>query len=187
MDVSRAVERVPMSMPLCGFYEGYSWTYSECLYRQEGVLYPKTMYPTPVSSIPLKRSPLIFIIGKPYTLPDAMPRPLTAPGGPGSGKSTVAANLAADLGLVHIEPDVIVGRLSLTGPPQAWDAVKNTMNEHGQVPEWMLNVLVKMEILKHQESSSCIFLMDNFPKTAAQFRVFSDVRILPFPPLYSTW
>jgi adenylate kinase family enzyme len=99
-------------------------------------------------------------------------------GGPGSGKSTIGANLSADLGFIQINPNEIVKRLRVQGPEEAWLAVESAMDDNGVVPDDMLSVLLKMEVSMHLEASEGVFLIEDFPRSYKQFEEFSSVREL---------
>ncbi|KAF7596610.1 hypothetical protein BBP40_001011 [Aspergillus hancockii] len=150
--------RVWITRPFPGLWEGCSWTYDESVYRQRGVVVPLGKLPVPGPKVDFKMATLIFLIG-----------------GPGSGKSTIAANLAADLGLIQIDPNAIVKRLSLNGPSEAWFAVESAMDDHGVVPEEIINVLLKMEISMHLEVSEGVFLIEGFPQSYKQFKEFGSI------------
>ncbi|KAB8265538.1 P-loop containing nucleoside triphosphate hydrolase protein [Aspergillus pseudonomiae] len=96
-------------------------------------------------------------------------------GGPGSGKSTIATRLAADLGLIHLDPDEIISRLGIAGPEDEWLAVKNTMDENGIVPDYIVSLLLKIEISKHLNAHQNMFLIEAFPRSYAQFMEFTSI------------
>ncbi|KNG88700.1 adenylate kinase 3 [Aspergillus nomiae NRRL 13137] len=95
-------------------------------------------------------------------------------GGPGSGKSTIATRLAADLGLIHLDPDEIISRLGIAGPDE-WLAVKSTMDENGTVPDYIVSLLLKIEISKHLNAHQSVFLIEAFPRSYAQFMEFTSI------------
>lgn len=96
-------------------------------------------------------------------------------GGPGSGKSTIATRLAADLGLIHLNPDEIVSRLEIIGSGDEWLAVKSTVDENGAVPDDLLSLLLKIEISKHLNAHQRVFLIEAFPRSYAQFMDLTSV------------
>ncbi|OGM40538.1 adenylate kinase 3 [Aspergillus bombycis] len=96
-------------------------------------------------------------------------------GGPGSGKSTIATRLAADLGFIHLDPDGIISRLGITGPEDEWLAVKNSMDENGAVPDCIVSLLLKIEIFKHLNAHESVFVIEAFPRSYAQFMEFTSI------------
>ncbi|KAJ9256935.1 hypothetical protein DTO212C5_8950 [Paecilomyces variotii] len=106
--------------------------------------------PMVITSPPLRRTlddaTVIFVIG-----------------GPGSGKSTHCARLAAELDLIHLDVDAMLLGFEQTGPAGAVAAVKSAREEGKLPPVGLIMTLIKDEITWHVEDGDCTFLLDGFP------------------------
>ncbi|KAB8234693.1 adenylate kinase family protein [Aspergillus alliaceus] len=153
------VQRVCLTLPFSGLWQDYSRAHVKSACRQ-GVAAAVTreLKTMPEPEVHLSMATVIFLIG-----------------GPGAGKSTIATKLAADLGLIHLDPDKIVRRLEITGPEEIWLAVKGTMDENGTIPDDVLSLLLKFEVSKHLEAPKCVFLIEAFPRSYAQFVEFISI------------
>ncbi|KAE8380844.1 P-loop containing nucleoside triphosphate hydrolase protein [Aspergillus bertholletiae] len=150
--------RLWSTLPISGLSEAYSWADNKSAWRQGPTMVPLGKMAMAGPGDNPEVATVIFLIG-----------------GPGSGKSTVATKLAADLGLIHLNPDEIVHRLEITGPEGEWLAVESTMDEHGTVPDNILSFLLKIEISKHLNAHRRVFLIDDFPRSYAQFMDFTSI------------
>ncbi|KAE8161835.1 P-loop containing nucleoside triphosphate hydrolase protein [Aspergillus tamarii] len=152
------VRRLWSALPCSGLWEACSWAYDKLACPRDRVTIPLGKKPLSGPEDNSKVATAVFLIG-----------------GPGSGKSTIATRLAADLGLVHLNPEEIVSRLEITGPEDEWLVVKHTMDENGTVPDDILSLLLKIEISKHLSAHQRVFLIEAFPRSYAQFMEFTSI------------
>ncbi|KAE8345992.1 hypothetical protein BDV24DRAFT_158796 [Aspergillus arachidicola] len=146
------------TLPFSGLREACSRTYDKSACHQDRATIPLGGKPVSGPGNNSKVATVIFIIG-----------------GPGSGKSTIATRLAADLGLIHLNPDEIVSRLEIIGSGDEWLAVKSTMDENGVVPDDLLSLLLKTKISKHLNAHRRVFLIEAFPRSYAQFMDLTSI------------
>ncbi|RLL99285.1 hypothetical protein CFD26_100376 [Aspergillus turcosus] len=147
-------QRVERPMPELASKNGDCWTYDEETWRRGGILIPVEVPndEAPSEDVDIKSAKLILLFGP-----------------PAAGKSTAAANVAAELGFIHICPDQTIQLLGKTGPYLAWLRVVQAIETHGDVPTELLFRLVKMEIQRHMESGATTFLIDGWPHCSEDF------------------
>jgi adenylate kinase len=90
-------------------------------------------------------------------------------GPPGSGKGTQAKLLSGHRGLVHISTGELLRSAKAAGTPLGLRA-KSYMDAGQLVPDELVNELVR-ERFQGPDRPTC-FLMDGYPRTVAQARVF---------------
>ncbi len=93
-------------------------------------------------------------------------------GPPGSGKGTQAKLLCQRLGLVHFSTGDIFREAVRNGTP-AGKKVQAYMNAGQLVPDDLVNETVAARFRSHDRPEN--FVMDGYPRTAAQAAVFDDV------------
>ncbi|GAD96867.1 cytidylate kinase [Paecilomyces variotii No. 5] len=91
------------------------------------------------------------------------------PGGPGSGKSTVCARLAADLDLIHLDVDAMLLEFEGSGPDGAAAVARSARQKGRSVPVGLIISLLQEEILWRLEEGDCTFLLDGFPGDIDQY------------------
>jgi hypothetical protein len=181
------VQRVERPMPELDSKNGDCWTYDEETWRRGGILIPVEVPndEAPSADVDVKSAKLIFLFGKPAFLPeqpslvrsDQLMRSVSV-GPPATGKSTAAANVAAELGFIHICPDQTINLLGKTGPYLAWLRVVQAIEMQGDVPAELLFRLVKMEIQRHMEFGATTFLIDGWPHCSEDFNLLHEVSDL---------
>ncbi|KAF9883944.1 hypothetical protein FE257_002626 [Aspergillus nanangensis] len=143
-------------MPIPEIHDDKAWTYDEAAFLRGEGLCAIEMSPISDTSPDLSKARVFFMIG-----------------GPGSGKSTMAAMLASEYGFVHIVPHNVVGRLEFYGCYEAWKIIRDQEKAAGGVlPDHWMCLLLKMEIHKHMEAGAGRFLIEGFPSTVEQFEDF---------------
>ncbi|KAF4227545.1 hypothetical protein CNMCM8980_008912 [Aspergillus fumigatiaffinis] len=166
------VQRVARPMPELASKNGDTWTYDEETYRRGGILIPVEVPNdvAPSEDVDVKSAKLILLFGP-----------------PAAGKSTAAANVAAELGFIHICPDQTIERLGETGPYLAWLAVVQAIETQGDVPAELLFRLVKMEIQRHMEFGATTFIIDGWPHCSEDFTLLHETfTIVSAFHLYAT-
>ncbi|KAF4214818.1 hypothetical protein CNMCM5878_008702 [Aspergillus fumigatiaffinis] len=166
------VQRVARPMPELASKNGDTWTYNEETYRRGGILIPVEVPNdvAPSEDVDVKSAKLILLFGP-----------------PAAGKSTAAANVAAELGFIHICPDQTIERLGETGPYLAWLAVVQAIETQGDVPAELLFRLVKMEIQRHMEFGATTFIIDGWPHCSEDFILLHETfTIVSAFHLYAT-
>ncbi|KAI9933295.1 hypothetical protein MW887_007768 [Aspergillus wentii] len=128
-------------------------TYDEVTYLQGGGLVAIEMLPEndTAKQVDIAEAKVFFLMG-----------------GPGCGKSTIAVKPAADRGMIHLDPDVIVRRLKDSVPTEAWESIKSSMDEDGNLPDKVLILLIKQEIEQHLQYGALRFVIDGFPRSWEQ-------------------
>lgn len=91
------------------------------------------------------------------------------PGGPGSGKSTICARLAADLDLIHLDLDAMLLDLEEYGPEGAAAVVTAAREEGRPVPVGLIMTLLMEKIHRRVEKGDCTFLLDGFPGSISDY------------------
>ncbi|RHZ48940.1 adenylate kinase family protein [Aspergillus thermomutatus] len=166
------VQRVERPMPELASQNGDTWTYDEEAYLRGGILIPVEIPndEAPSEDVDVKSAKLIFLFGAPAL-----------------GKSTVAANVAAELGCIHLCPDQMIPHLGKHGPYLAWLAVVQAIEYHGTVPSGLLFQLVKMEIQRHMEFGATTFIIDGWPHTSEDFNLlYETFTVVSAFHLYAT-
>ncbi|GFF43361.1 adenylate kinase 8 [Aspergillus udagawae] len=153
------VQRVEHPLPELASKNGDTWTHDEESYLRGGILIPVEVPndAAPSDDVDVKSAKLILLFGP-----------------PAAGKSTAAANVAAELGSIHICPDQTIRRLGETGPYLAWLAVVQAIETQGTVPSELLFRLVKMEIQRHMEFGATTFIIDGWPHCSEDFTLLHE-------------
>ncbi|GIK00654.1 hypothetical protein Aspvir_004681 [Aspergillus viridinutans] len=153
------VQRVERPLPELDSKNGDTWTYDDESYRRGGILIPVEVPndAAPSEDVEVKSAKLILLFGP-----------------PAAGKSTAAANVAAELGFIHICPDQTIKHLGKTGPYLAWLTVVQAIETQGSVPSELLFRLVKMEIQRHIEFGATTFIIDGWPHCSEDFTLLHE-------------
>ncbi|KAF4164993.1 hypothetical protein CNMCM6936_008432 [Aspergillus lentulus] len=166
------VQRVERPLPELNSKNGDTWTYDEETYGRGGILIPVEVPSdaAPSDNVDVKSARLILLFGP-----------------PAAGKSTAAANVAAELGFIHICPDQTIERLGETGPYIAWLAVVQAIETEGSVPAELLFRLLKMDIQRHMEFGATTFIIDGWPHCSEDFTLLHETfTIVSAFHLYAT-
>ncbi|KAG2026528.1 hypothetical protein GB937_002042 [Aspergillus fischeri] len=165
-------QRVERPMSDLDSKNGDTWSYDEETYHRGGILIPVEVPndTAPSDNVDVRSAKLILLFGP-----------------PAAGKSTAAANVAAELGFIHICPDQMIERLGKTGPYLAWLRVVQAIETEGSVPAELLFRLVKMEIQRHMEFGATTFIIDGWPHCSEDFTLLHETfTIVSAFHLYAT-
>ena len=143
-----------------------------------------------ISPSPINRQDanIVCVIGKSHThSPRAFIRltqitfqPPQSAGGPGVGKGTQCTRLAEDLGLAHISVgDLLREEAARPSDGQGVD-IKDIMSKASLVPHTQVQSVLTRCLNGFLTSGQCNFLIDGFPRSMQQARLFADEGSDPF-------
>ncbi|ORC93238.1 putative adenylate kinase [Trypanosoma theileri] len=98
-------------------------------------------------------------------------------GPPGSGKTSIGTVLKERYGVCHVTPNEAVSHAVENNRTVISEKLRHLLNEGKPIPDWLLTRVVADAI----RGPDCIngFLLDDFPKTAAQARLLNDEGVKP--------
>ena len=102
------------------------------------------------------------------------------PGGPGVGKGTQCARLAADLGLVHISVGELLREDAVMPSLNRDLQIETIMRNASLVPYYYVRNILDICLVKHMRNGRVNFLIDGFPRSKEQAQFFDgEESIIP--------
>ncbi|KAK4531318.1 hypothetical protein CCYA_CCYA07G2175 [Cyanidiococcus yangmingshanensis] len=159
---------------------------SRALHSQRRPPFIRTLAPQPESkrrTQPVGAGALQACQGEPSTVQDprqthvAKPLRIILAGPPASGKGTQAAMLVERYGLVHISTGEML-RAAVAAGSELGLAAKQYMEAGELVPDELVIGLMQ-ERMSEPEVQTCGWLLDGFPRTAAQIAAMDAAGIVP--------